>query len=95
MTVMHFSGNFKSKRVDETLRDGNDRSLYNFVESPRTLLIGIQNLNKQDVSVDYFEQANVRLEDAILTLQLLLHSVWQSEDSFLQDFKTIIEAVLT
>ena len=95
MTVMHFSGNFKSKMADETLRDGNERGLYNFVESLRTLLIGIQNLNTQDVSVDYFEQANVRLEDAILTLQLLLHSVWKSEDSVLQDFNTIIEAVLT
>lgn len=81
--------------ADETLRDGNERGLYNFVESLRTLLIGIKNLNTQDVSVDYFEQANVRLEDAILTLQLLLHSVWQSEDSVLQDFKTIMEAVLT
>ena len=65
------------------------------MESLRTLLIGIQNLNAQDASVDYFEQANLHLEDAILTLQLLLHSVWQSEDSVLQDFKTIIEAVLT
>ena len=58
------------------------------------MLIGIQNLNAQDVSVEYFEQANLRLEDAILTLQLLLHSVWQSEDSVLQDSETIIEAVL-
>ena len=58
-------------------------------------MIGIQNLNTQDVSVDYCEQANLRLEDAILTLQLLLHSVWQREDSVLQDFKTIIEAVLS
>ena len=95
MTAMHFSDNFKSKMVDGTLRGGNERGLYNFVESLRTLLIGIQNLNTQDVSADYFEQANVRLEDAILTLQLLLHSVWQSEDSVLRDFKTIIEAVLT
>lgn len=68
MTMMHFSGNFKSKMADETLRDGNERGLYNFVESLRTLLISIQNLNTYDVSVDYFEQANVRLEDAILTL---------------------------
>ena len=52
-------------------------------------------MNTQDASVDYFEKANLRLEDAILTLQLLLHSVWQSEDSVRQDFKTIIEAVLT
>ena len=95
MTAMHFSDNFKSKMADGTLRGGNERGLYNFVESLRTLLIGIQNLNTQDVSADYFEQANVRLEDAILTLQLLLHSVWQSEDSVLRDFKTIIEAVLT
>ena len=82
MTVMHFSGNFKSKMADETLRDGNERGLYNFVESLRTLLIGIKNLNTQDVSVDYFEQANVRLEDAILTLQLLLHSVWHCPSRF-------------
>ena len=95
MTVMHFPNNFKSKMADGALRGGNERGLYNFVESLRTLLIGIQNLNTQDVSADYFEQANVRLEDAILTLQLLLHSVWQSEDSVLRDFKTIIEAVLT
>lgn len=37
----------------------------------------------------------MRLEGAILALQLLLHSVWQSEDSVLQDFNTILEAVLT
>jgi len=65
------------------------------VSSYPHLFIGIQNLNTQDASVDYFEQANLRLEDAILTLQLPLHSVWQSENSVLQDFKTIIEAVLT
>ena len=41
------------------------------------------------------EQANLRLEDAILTLQLLLHSVWHNMDSVLQDFETITEAVLT
>ena len=81
--------------ADGTLRDGNERGLYNFVESLRTLLIGIQNLNTQDLSVEYFEQANLRLEDSILTLQLLLHSFWQSEDSVPQDFETIIEAVLT
>ena len=94
MTAMHFSANFKSKMADGILRDGNERGLNHFVESLRTLLIGIQNMNTQDVSVDYCEQANLRLEDAILTLQLLLHSVWQREDSVLQDFKTVIEAVL-
>ena len=93
--VMHFPANFKNKMADETLRDSNERGLYNFIESLRTLLIGIQNMNAQDVSIDYFEEANLRLEDTILTLQLLLHSVWQSDDSVLQDFKTIIEAVLT
>ena len=35
------------------------------------------------------------MENAILTLQLLLHSVWHNEDSVLQDFETITEAVLT
>ena len=80
MTTMHFPANFKSKMADETLRDGNERSLYNFIETLCTLLIG--NWNAQDVSVEYFEQANLCLEDAILTLQLLLHSVWQSEDCF-------------
>ena len=39
---MHFSTNFKA-----TLQDGNEIGLYNFVESLRTLLIGIQNLNAQ------------------------------------------------
>ena len=57
-------------------------------------MIGVQNLNAQYVSVEYFEQANLGLENAILTLQLLLHRVWRSEDSVLQDFETIIEAVL-
>ena len=95
MTAMDFSANFKSKMADGTLREGNERGLYHFVESFRTLLIGIRNLNTQDVSVNYCEQAKLRLEDAILTLQLLLHSVWQREDSVLQDFKTIIEAALT
>ena len=89
MTAMHFSSNFKSKMADGTLRDGNERGLYHFVESLRTLLIGIQNLNTQNVSVNYCEQAKLRLEEAILTLQLLMHSVWQREDSVLQDFKTI------
>ena len=65
MTATHFPASFKSKMADGTLRDGNERGLYNFVESLRTLLIGIQNLNTQDASVDYFEQANLRLEDAI------------------------------
>ena len=74
---MHLSSSFKRKMADGTLRDGNERGLYNFIESLRTLLIGIQNLNTQDASVDYVEQANLRLEDAILTLQLLLYSVWQ------------------
>ena len=87
MTAMHFSANFKSKMADGTLRDGNERGLYHFVESLRTLLIGIQNLNTQDVSVNYCEQAKLRLEDAILTLQLLMHNVWQREDSVLQDFQ--------
>ena len=95
MTAMQIFANFKSKMADGTLRDGSERGLYNFVESLRTLLIGIQNLSAQDVSVDYFEQANLRLEGAVLTLQLLLHSVWQSENSVLQDFKTITDAVLT
>lgn len=95
MTATFFPVSFKSKMADGTLRDGNERGLYNFIESLRTLLIGIHNLNTQDASVEYFEQANLRLEDAILTLQLLLHSVWQTEDSVLRDFKTIIEAVLT
>ena len=45
--------------------------------------------------MEYFEQANLRLEDAILTLLLLLYSVWQSEESVIQDFETVIEAVLT
>ena len=89
MTAMHFSANFKSKMVDGTLRDGNKRGLYHFVESLHTLLIGIQNLNTQDVSVDYCKQANLCLKDAILTLQLLLYSVWQRENSVLQYFKTI------
>ena len=84
-----------NKMADETLRDANERGLYNFVESLRSLLIGIQNMNAQDLSVEYFEEANLRLEDAISTLQLLLQSVWQSDDPVLRDFKTIIEAVLT
>ena len=62
------------------LRDGNERGLYNFVESLRSLLIGIQNLNEQDVSVDYFEEANLRLEDAISTFKLLLSNVWETDD---------------
>ena len=95
MTVMHFSANFKSKMVDETSREGNERALYNVVESPLALSIGIRNLNAQYVSTEYFEQANLRLEDTTLTLQLLLHRGGQSEDSVLQDFETIIEDVLT
>ena len=62
------------------LRDGNERGLYNFVESLRSLLIGIQNLNEQEVSVDYFEEANLRLEDAISTFKLLLSNVWETDD---------------
>ena len=52
-------------------------------------------MNAQYVSIEYFEQANLRLEDTTLTLQLLLHRVGQSEDSVLQDFEAIIEDVLT
>ena len=85
----------QNKMADETLRDANERGLYNFVESLRTLLIGIQNMNAQEVSIDYLEEANLRLEEAILTLQLLLQSVLHSDDSVLQDFKIIMETVLT
>ena len=67
MTAMHFSANFKSKVADRTLRDDNKRGLYHFVEYLRTLLIGIQNLNTKDVSVNYCEQAKLRLEETILT----------------------------
>ena len=68
--VLHFPPFwFKKKMIDgNVLRDGNERGLYNFVESLRSLLFGIQNLNEQEVSVDYFEEANLRLEDAISTL---------------------------
>ena len=66
MTVMHFNSDFKSKMADETLKDGNERGLCNFLES-LTLWIGIQNFNAPHVSVEYFEQANLRLEDAIAT----------------------------
>ena len=52
--------------ADETLKDGNERGLCNFLES-LTLWIGIQNFNAPHVSVEYFEQANLRLEDAIAT----------------------------
>ena len=71
------------------LRDGNERGLYNFVESLRSLLIGIQNLNEQEVSVDYFEEANLRLEDAISTLQLLLSYVWETDDVVLSYVRTL------
>ena len=47
------------------------------------------------MSADYHEETNLHLEDAILTLHLLLHSVWQSDDCILHDFKTVVEAVLT
>ena len=62
--MMHFPANFKNQMADEILRDSNERGLYNFVESRRILFIVIQNMNAQDVS-DYFEEANLRLEDAI------------------------------
>ena len=67
--------------------------LYNRRERSRGFFF--VNLNAEYVSVEYFEQANLRLEDAILTLLLLLYSVWQSEESVIQDFETVIEAVLT
>lgn len=57
----------------ETLRDSNEIGLFNFVESLCTLSIGIQNMNAQDISIDYFKDANSRLKDVILTLHLLLH----------------------
>ena len=66
MTAVHFFANFKSKIADETLKDGNERGLCNFLES-LTLWIGIQNFNAPHVSAEYFEQANLRLEDAIAT----------------------------
>ena len=48
------------------LRDGSKRGLYNFIQSLLTLLIDIHNFNAQYVSVEYFEQANLLLEDATL-----------------------------
>lgn len=52
----------------ETLRDSNEIGLFNFVVSLCTLSIGIQNMNAQDISIDYFKDANSRLKDVILTL---------------------------
>ena len=92
---MHFFANFKRKMADETLRDGNERGLYNFTESPLTLLIGIQNFNAPYVSADeYFEQANLRLEDAILILQLLYCTMFGKVRTVPLDFETMIKAVL-
>ena len=51
----------------ETLRDSNEIGLFNFVVSLCTLSIGIQNMNAQDISID-FKDANSRLKDVILTL---------------------------
>ena len=58
---MNFPVNFKHKMADKILTDSNEIGLYNFVESLRTLLIGIQNMNAQDVSVDYYEETNSSL----------------------------------
>ena len=58
----------KKKMTYETLRDSNEIGLFNFVESLCTLSIGIQNMNAQDISIDYFKDANSRLKDVILTL---------------------------
>ena len=54
--VLHFPPFWFQKDMTDgnVLRDGNERGLYNFVESFRSLLIGIQNLNEQEISVDYF-----------------------------------------
>ena len=49
MTAIHSPAIFKSKMADETLRDGNERGLYNFKESLHTLLIGIQNYSKVSI----------------------------------------------
>lgn len=51
----------KKKMTYETLRDSNEIGLFNFVESLCTLSIGIQNMNAQDISIDYFKDANSRL----------------------------------
>ena len=91
---MHCPVNFKIKTADEIVRDSNELGLHNFVESLRTLLIVIQNMNAQDVSADCYEETNLRVEDTIL-ISSLCHSVWKSDDSILKDFKTIIEGVLT
>ena len=50
-------------------RDDNERGLANFVESLWSLLTGIQNINEQQESAEYFEEAKRRLQDAIETLQ--------------------------
>lgn len=47
----------------KTLKDSNEIGLYNFVKSLRTLSISIRNMNAQDFSIDYFEDAHFRLED--------------------------------
>ena len=80
--VMHFPVNLKNKMADESLRGSNEIGLYNF------LVDWYSEYVRTSVSVDYYEETNLSLEDAILTFQL-------SDDSILQDFKTIIEAVLT
>ena len=58
-------------------------------------MTGIQNINEQQESAEYFEEAKRRLDDAIATLQLLLGHVRNTKDAVLRDFKAIIEAVLT
>lgn len=45
----------------ESSRDSNEIGLYNFAESLGTLLNGIQNMNAQDVPLEFFEEANLRL----------------------------------
>ena len=60
--MVHFLTDFKNKMADESSRDSNEIGLYNFVESLSTLLIGIQNMNAQDVPLEYFEEANLHLK---------------------------------
>ena len=64
--LMKRDASVKVQHANST-RDGNERALYNVAESLLALSIGIRNLNAQDFSTEYFEQANLRLEDTTLT----------------------------
>ena len=75
-------------------RERNEIGLTNFVDSLRSLFIQVQQINTAEIDSEYLETTRSHLESAINSVQLLLVTIGETQDSTLQDFRVILEVVL-